>query len=489
MIALRRPLGPRPLTAAALLPAVWAVLAIAAGLAVARLPLLTSLAAAAGLLVLAAAFWEPALGLGLALALGTAKAYLAAARPAWPSDLGQIFLAIALAGWLARGLVQRRIAFPHIPLLLPLAVYLAAGWLSLLAASSLEEGLKEVIKWAEIAAIIVLVVSEARRGRAPWIAGAIIAAGVVQAGIGIWQYQFRGAGPIHFAILGDHYRAYGTFEQPNPYAGFLGLIWPLAAGLTWASLAEARHKPRRLRASLHVALFGLAAALMLVGLYVSFSRGAWLGAGAAALALVGAQPRRWWAGVGLVAAAIGMGWALTVAGLLPASLTARLADVADITTITDVRGVNITSENFAIVERLAHWQAAEAMVDAYPWLGVGIGNYAAAYPKYATLNWPLALGHAHMIYLNVLAENGVVGLAGYVILWAAVFALTIRAIRRTTGLNRGLAVGLLGAWTHLSAHQIVDNLYVNNIPLTIGALLGLLAVLVQPASSPEIESR
>src|SRR5436190_16406050 len=122
MTALRRPLGPRPIPVAALSASLWALLAVAAGLAVARLPLLTSLAAAAGLLVLAAAFWEPALGLGLALALGTAKAYLAAARPEWPAgDPGQIFLAVALAGWLARGLVRRRILLPRIPLLLPLA--------------------------------------------------------------------------------------------------------------------------------------------------------------------------------------------------------------------------------------------------------------------------------------------------------------------------------------------------------------------------------
>jgi hypothetical protein len=57
-------------------------------------------------------------------------------------------------------------------------------------------------------------------------------------------------------------------------------------------------------------------------------------------------------------------------------------------------------------------------------------------------------------------------------------------------------LGLLGAWTHLSVHQLVDNLYVNNIPLTVGALLGLLAILAQPAepvraqgAQLEIESR
>ncbi len=94
----------------------------------------------------------------------------------------------------------------------------------------------------------------------------------------------------------------------------------------------------------------------------------------------------------------------------------------------------------------------------------------------------MALGHAHMIYLNVLAETGLVGLAAYTVLWLAVLALTMRTISRTDGLARGLALGLLGAWVHLAAHQIVDDLYVNNIPLTIGALLGVLVVLSRASS-------
>jgi hypothetical protein len=40
-------------------------------------------------------------------------------------------------------------------------------------------------------------------------------------------------------------------------------------------------------------------------------------------------------------------------------------------------------------------------------------------------------------------------------------------------------VGLLGAWAHLSTHQVVDNLYVNNLHLTLAALLGLLLWLAQ----------
>ena len=367
-------------------------------------------------------------------------------------------------------------------------MYISVSLLSLAPTlgASLELGLKEIVKWGEVGAILILVASEAERGRLGWVVAAILLAGLAQALIGLWQYQFRGQGPDTFLILGNHYRAYGTFEQPNPFGGFLGLVWPLAAGLAWSYLIKA-WRTRRAVHVLALASLTALAAVMLAALYVSFSRGAWLGAAAAGLAMAAALPRRGWLGILLVTLGLGLGWVLAVNNLLPASLTSRLAQVGDFINVTNVTGIDITSDNFAIVERLAHWQAAESMVRDNPWLGVGVGNYEVAYPHYSLINWPLALGHAHMIYLNVLAETGLAGLAAYGILWAAVIALTIRTIGRTNGLARGLAVGLLGVWVHLSAHQIVDDLYVNNIPLTIGALLGVLVVLsnaTRPTAAP-----
>lgn len=461
--------------------ALLAVAALALGLLAARLPLEYSLALITGAALAGIAVWEPALGMGLAIILGPAKALLAVARPEWPSDLGQIFFALAVAGWLARGLARRRILVPHIGLLAPLGLYLFAGLLSLLPAVSLEEGLKESLKWAELALGMVVLVSEAGRGRARWIIAAILLAGLAQAAIGLWQFQFRGTGPEHFRILGNHYRAYGTFEQPNPYGGFLGLVWPIAAGIGYGLLSQRRRGKSAwvigtldFRSWILVLGCFLIAALCLAALYVSFSRGAWLGAAAAVLVMAVFLPRRLSAGIALVGAALALGWGLAWAGLLPASLTARLADAADFTTVADVRGVNINDANFAIVERLAHWQAAAGMARAAPWLGVGLGNYAAAYPAFRLLNWPNALGHAHMIYLNVLAETGVLGLITYVILWGAIIGLTMRVTSRADGASRGLALGLLGTWAHLSAHHIVDNLYVNNIHLLLAALFALL---------------
>lgn len=460
-----------------------ALAALALGLLIARLPLEVSAALLIGAALVAVSVWEPALGMGLAIIFGPTRALLAITHPELPLDLGQVFFGLAIAGWLARGLARRRIVVPRIGLLVPLGVYIFVGLLSLLPATSLEEGLKESLKWIEIALGVVILVSEAEpprraapgifEGRIKWVIAAILIAGVAQAAVGIWQYQFRGTGPEHFRILGDHYRAYGTFEQPNPFGGFLGLVWPVAAGLAIESFKKAGRK-KQVSSLLAPSFFLLASVVMLAALYFSFSRGAWLGAAAAAVVMAIFLPRRLGVGIALVVGVLTLGWGLARVGLIPASLTARLADVADFTTVADVRGVNINDANFAIVERLAHWQAAAEMARAAPWLGVGLGNYAAAYPAFRLLNWPNALGHAHMLYLNVLAETGALGLITYVILWGTIIGLTMRLTSRADGAIRGLALGLLGAWAHLSMHNIVDNLYVNNIHLLLAALFALL---------------
>src|SRR6185436_15719048 len=100
-------------------------------------------------------------------------------------------------------------------------------------------GIKELIKWGQSAVMMWLVQLEAGEKHWPVIVGIVLASGLVQATIGIWQFGLRGDGPEHFLILDDRfYRAYGTFEQPNPYGGFLGLILPLSAGLTLSCAIE-----------------------------------------------------------------------------------------------------------------------------------------------------------------------------------------------------------------------------------------------------------
>jgi O-antigen ligase len=231
-----------------------------------------------------------------------------------------------------------------------------------------------------------------------------------------------------------------------------------------------------------VAFCAAAATLALV---FSWSRGAWLGflAGAGVLALFSVRRLALGLAVGMVAAAVlGGGLLLGVAaGFGPAlSVADRLAGFGDEFALGDVRGVDINDANYAVLERLAHWQAAADMARDDLWTGVGFGNYAAAYPRYALINWPDALGHAHNYYLNLLAEVGLPGLLAYLLFWLAVVWQTIRAARRLAWPERGVAVGLLAVWAALAVHHLVDKLYVNNIYVHLGAMLALLQLLGAP---------
>jgi O-antigen ligase len=392
-----------------------------------------------------------------------------------------------------------RIAIPRSPLTVPLLVFVGAAGLSTLNALSLGFALKELIKWGQLLIVLWLVLDLEGGRRWPVVIGLVLAAAAVQAMIGVWQFGIRGDGPEHFLILDDRfYRAYGTFEQPNPYGGFIGLALPLAIGLAlaalgrWAEAAWARLKTLQgqlfdlwgvVRAALnrHLAALlalGMLAGLLLAALLMSWSRGAWLGFAAAALAIAFAWPRKWWVGVALVGGGLLLGFAALRFNLLPGSISARLTGFADFTQTFDVRGADINSVNYAVLERLAHWQTAQEMARYHPILGVGIGNYEPVYPGYALINWEEPLGHAHNFYLNLLAETGVIGLAAYGALWIVVFGLTWRVTRRAAGWSRGAALGLIGAWAHLSVHHLVDKLYVANLHLHVGVLLGVLSVLV-----------
>jgi O-antigen ligase len=217
---------------------------------------------------------------------------------------------------------------------------------------------------------------------------------------------------------------------------------------------------------------------MLMALVMTWSRGAWLGLAAAgavmALAVVVRSGRGAVLGTvfGLLAA-----YVLLAGGLarVPPAITQRFSDFVPYLGVLNVEGMEVTDANFAVLERVAHWQAAWRMWTDHPWLGVGIGNYEPAYARYALPLWPQALGHAHNYYLNVAAETGAIGLLAYLVLWAAALIAAWRAARRAQGWYWGLALGVLGVLVHLSVHNFFDNLFVHSMYLQVAILLGILA--------------
>ncbi|HEX6383537.1 MAG TPA: O-antigen ligase family protein [Anaerolineae bacterium] len=485
------------------------LLAVLAGLTLARLSLPLAGVLVAGAAVILLILIQPLVGLALTLLVGPLGALENVTLGQTLVDSGQILLLITLAAWLARGLLRGRVKLTPTFLNVPLALFLYVMALSLLQASSLEVGLKELLKWLEMGLVMLMVtdlasgpVSEWASGRETRLASSqtrklaamLLLAGLSQALVGIWQFGLRGDGPEHFLVLGRFYRAYGTFEQPNPFGGFMNLTALLGLGTLLGLLAsfwQCRGTEERKSATNHCLLFTVYWVLFVVlstaatglALLFSWSRGAWLGfvVGVGVLALF--WPKKRWQGVLLVVVvAVSLGAAVQV-GLMPATITERLSGFGQDLRFGDVRGLDINDANYAVLERLAHWQAALAMAHDNLWLGVGFGNYEPAYRDYALINWPYPLGHAHNYYLNILAEAGVAGLVVYTAFWAAVFWQTLRVLSRLDWPQRGIALGLLAAWTALSAHHLVDKLYVNNVYIHMGVMLGLLQLLDQQAES------
>jgi O-antigen ligase len=412
---------------------------------------------------------------------------------------GQLLFIATVGAWLGYGVLRRRINLAHTALNLPLALFISAGALSLLGADSLRFGIIEIIKWLELALIMLIVVdigttwyrqdrntivvSPLRFGiDIRWIVAALLIAGLSQAIVGIWQFGLRGSGPDHFLILERFYRAFGTFQQPNPYGGFMGITASLAIGVTVGLVVDLftrRNKPLTWKYSdwLWLLFVGSVAAITSTALIMSWSRGAWLGFAAAMAVLIFFLPRRRLFGLLLLLLLLLTTLVAFQVDLVPATISSRLSSFAADLDIRDVRGVQVTIENFADIERLAHWQSGIDMARDNLFLGVGFGNYEPAYDEYGLLNWPHPLGHAHNYYLNLLAESGGIGLLTYIALWLVILIQAMKLLRTSSWLRRGMALGLLAAWVALSVHHLVDKLYVNNMYLFIGVMLGLQQVL------------
>jgi putative inorganic carbon (hco3(-)) transporter len=435
----------------------------------ARLPVTWSAAALAGTALVLAVLILPAVGLAaIALAIPFGGLLPLPLPVVGPVDL---LVGLVTAAWLAQGIVRRRIIFHRPPLAIPLLAFVWLTGLSLTQAMSWREGLPEWLKWVEFAGVY-LVGCQLLTGRsARGVVVALLVAGSAEALLGAYQFV-RQVGPEAFILLGRFMRAHGTFQQPNPYAGYLGYLLPVAASLAQGALASWWHD-RTTRRAVTVGLYGVAAGLLALGILMSWSRGAWLGAAASAVVVVGFRNRR--TALLSVLALLLLILVITVTGTtaLPGFIGDRLNDLGSYFVGPDPARTEITDANFSVLERLAHWQAGWRMFEEHPWLGVGIGNYAVAYPIYHLPLWYEPLGHAHNVFINFLAETGILGLGAFVVFWLLIPALLWRRAHAPGAETwaAALSIGVLGTWAYITVHSLFDNLFVQHIQLQLALLL------------------
>jgi putative inorganic carbon (HCO3(-)) transporter len=391
-------------------------------------------------------------------------------------------VALTVLAWLVRGLTARRLTLNRTPLIWPLAAFLWFGALSLLHAASWQQGALEWLKWAEFAAVYVVAATTLHRQHVRWVLVALFSAAVFEVGLGAYQFSQQ-VGPEAFALLGGFVRAYGTLQQPNPYAGYLGYLMPVALSLTIGALAT-WWTSRKIRSLLVGLLLAAITLLLLIGIGLSWSRGAWLGAAAASLMVIVCRNRRAMLSGGILILMLSFMLVLLGPARLPSVVSERVVALGDYVTGPNPATVEITDQNFSVLERIAHWQAGLRMFDSAPWTGIGIGNYGVAYPQFALPHWYEPLGHAHNLYINFLAETGILGAIAYLAFWISATVLAARQARAQDALLKSLALGLLGTIVYLTIHNLFDNLFVQHLQLQLALLLGAVAALISKSVRP-----
>jgi O-antigen ligase len=411
-------------------------------------------------------------GLRLPGVLVCAVCYVIAAVPAQDylmiagrshSQLATVVLAVAL---IVHWALHRPIVVPHdetlwARLAVITALVLATGW----SAYAWQNGIDEIRRWGLALGVgyLVAVLPQSRRDVAV-IVGVLCLAPIAAACFAFVQ-SLRGIGPGAFAIAGTGFmRANGTIGQPNSFAGYINGAWPLLLVVTaWGHRTQARWR------------WPLTAGLVVCGLVLllSFSRGGWFGACAGVLAML-VVAGGLWRRLALVVVVIVV---LVFAGgwrVIPGPIGVRLGTASQVFSAPRIARDEAQQrpDIYAAVERAMQFDAGVSMWKKSPLLGIGPGSYTLAYPDVAYNGWWISRGHAHNAYVQIAAEQGVIGLFAYLVLhWVSL--RRAYALRRTDPFARALAIALCGTAVAVAAHECFEYLQVNYLPVHVAAVMGL----------------
>lgn len=261
----------------------------------------------------------------------------------------------------------------------------------------------------------------------------LIVMGIFEAGVAVFQGAWLKA-----------LRPSGTFFNPNFLAGYLVAVWMVVLGYLCYTSAMGSwriwEKPR-LPSYTHPIALILMMGLFLVAILWTGSRGAMLALSAGTILVVGV--RFGYKGIGLFALL------MVVAILIPNPFYERLQSEH--------------KQNPLSYARWQIWQSSvQEMIDHPSGVGIGLSQYI--YPRYAfpiegqITRYGKVAQTAHNEYLQMGAELGVASLAIFfwgVILVARDMVWILR--QRLRRWQRGLIVGLSGAFTTFLIHAAVDS--------------------------------
>lgn len=398
------------------------------------------------------------------LLVGVALALFCAAVPLAGNDL-PIFTGPILGffAFLGAVLIVRRHSFPSFSLM-DAAVALHAGLAFLSPLYSVyRAGTEAALLWLSVCLAAYLVFRWAAEGSSLSACRVVVilaacATVIFEIGIFLWM-----------GSSGPHPCIFSTFLNENVYGGFLASVLaltlsaPLAAGgrlapgfrgrkttaeqappLAPDGAAADRGDASEIR--VQAVLTSAATAILATGLYLTFSKGAWLVAGAVLLsALIFQLARR--RGLLLLGTVLAV-----VLGIYLGGYVDRVANRSAMTEQVQTGG-QVVQLAPSVSPRLAYWRSALKIGASSPILGTGYGTFAAAHVRYA--RWPVYSRYAHNYAIERFAEAGAIGAGLFLLILACWLLPWVGRLRRPAGDDRARLPFVFAALAVL-AHACLD---------------------------------
>ncbi len=179
-------------------------------------------------------------------------------------------------------------------------------------------------------------------------------------------------------------RIYSTLENPNVLGEYILLTLPVCISLMWTA-----------KKTLPRIVYGGMSLILALALILTFSRGCWLGIMAAAAIFITFVAGKLW-GLALIALPV-------IPFILPESIINRFTSIGD---------MSDSSTSY----RVYIWMGTLLMLKDFWISGIGPGTeaFTQVYPFYSYNG--IVAPHPHNLFLQIITESGVLGLAAFLLL-------------------------------------------------------------------------
>lgn len=422
--------------------------------------------------------WFALIDLGLVLISG-ALWYGWPELNAWPLLLGMMPWGIRLAV----GYTPVRQTPLNVPLLLFFLTALVGVWAAYDRDSALDKF------WIIVSALLLFFALANQPRTNVWhIAGAFGFLGFTLACFFLFSHDW-GTSPAKFEIINrvaNQWMAVRPVNlpstiHPNGAAGIMAMMTPfiLAGGVySW-----------RKRSTIIVVLAAIASAVVMFGLWLTSSRGAWIALGVVFLCWL------FWEGSGIIAKQnkIKQGVLFTLALFFVAFFSFEMIFISPGS--LDLLPSN--SGNASLDSRQQLIRDTIYLIEDFPITGGGLGSFPGLYSQYILVVPFFNLVFSHNIFLDVALEQGVLGATALATVFLMTAYLLIRHLTQASckdTLSDLLTLALLGGLGVLTIHGLVDDVVYGNrgsplIFLFSGLTMGLIHTKTPPDSRESVTER